>query len=100
MCIIQLVEGPARVKHPETALLVIEVADSSLRYDCQAKGPVYARFGIPEWIVDVQGRAIEVYRDPDPATHTYRSMTRTGENAEVTPLKVPMPALRLLDMLP
>ena len=101
LCVIELLDGPARVKHPETALLIIEVADSYLRYDrrrrflslCALRHPQY-------WIIDVQGRAIGVYPDPDPATHTYRSVTRMGEDAEVTPLKVPMPALRLLDVLP
>jgi Uma2 family endonuclease len=46
-------------------LLVIEVADSSLRYDRQVKGSVYAAAGVPEyWIVNVDAKCIEVYRDP------------------------------------
>ena len=77
LCVIELLDGPARVKHPETALLIIEVADSSLRYDRQAKGPVYASFGIPEyWIIDVQGRAVEVYR-----VSTHRPCTRIVDDA-------------------
>lgn len=46
-------------------LLVVEVADSSLRYDRMQKAPVYARAGIAEyWIVDVAGEAVEVYSEP------------------------------------
>ena len=46
-------------------LLVIEVADSSLRYDRAEKMPRYARSGIPEaWLVDVTGGAVTVYTTP------------------------------------
>ena len=42
-------------------LLVIEVADSSLRYDRAEEMPRYGRSGIPEaWLVDVTGRAVTV----------------------------------------
>lgn len=56
-----------REAHPEAAdvLLLIEVADTSVRLDRAVKTPIYARAGIQEyWIVDLQGRAVEVYRDP------------------------------------
>jgi Uma2 family endonuclease len=50
--------------HPTTALLVVEVADSSLRLD-RRKGSLYAAAGVPEyWIADVNRRQIEVYRNP------------------------------------
>lgn len=53
--------------HPTAAdvLLLVEVADSSLGYDCSVKLPLYGKFGIPEvWIVDITGTVIEVYREP------------------------------------
>ena len=44
------------------ALLVIEISDSTLRYDRDRKVPLYARHGVPEvWIVDVAGNALLVY---------------------------------------
>ncbi len=50
---------------PEDVLLVVEVADSSLRYDHAIKLPLYARHGIPEvWIVNVPARSVEVFRRP------------------------------------
>ena len=56
-----------RTPAPPDALLVIEVADTSLEYDRATKGPLYARAGIPElWIVDVPGQRIEVHREPSP----------------------------------
>ena len=43
-------------------LLVIEVSDSTLRYDRDRKVPLYARHGVPEaWVVDVNGNALLVY---------------------------------------
>ncbi len=45
-------------------LLVIEVSDTTLRYDRDVKVPLYARYGVPEvWIVDVQNDALLVYGD-------------------------------------
>jgi Uma2 family endonuclease len=45
-------------------LLVIEVSDTTLRYDRDIKVPLYARHGVPEvWVVDVSGNALLVYGD-------------------------------------
>jgi Uma2 family endonuclease len=50
---------------PADVLLLVEVADSTLRADRDIKVPLYAESGIPEcWLVDVAGRAVEVYRQP------------------------------------
>jgi len=44
---------------------IIEVASTSLVYDRRVKLPLYARVGVPEvWIVNVQARELEVYRNP------------------------------------
>lgn len=46
-------------------LLVIEVSDTSSRFDREAKVPLYARFGVPEvWLVDLGKKHIEVYTQP------------------------------------
>ncbi len=51
---------------PGDVLLLIEVADSSLRFDREVKLPLYARAGIPEiWIVDLKTRVLEAYRRPE-----------------------------------
>ena len=50
---------------PDEVLLVVEVSDSTLRYDRRIKLPLYARSKLPEfWIVDVQAGATDVYRGP------------------------------------
>jgi Uma2 family endonuclease len=57
--------GDYRKEHPSEALLVIEVADSSLAIDRGRKRRIYAERGVPEyWIVDVAAERVEVYREP------------------------------------
>jgi len=57
--------GDYETEHPTTALLIIEVSDTTLRKD-RAKAAVYASAGIGEyWIVNLGARTIEVYSSPD-----------------------------------
>lgn len=47
----------------EDVLLIIEVADTTSRYDREVKVPVYANYGVPEvWIVDLSKYCLESYR--------------------------------------
>ncbi|MBX9681055.1 MAG: Uma2 family endonuclease [Gemmataceae bacterium] len=53
------------VRHPKTASLVVEIADTSLDFDMGEKRLLYAVAGIPEyWVVDVNGRTLQIFRDP------------------------------------
>ena len=66
---------------PADILLLVEVADSSLRYDLTVKLPLYARAGIPElWIVDLKRRALDAFRRPAGGQYaevaTYRPSNR------------------------
>ena len=74
-------------RHPEAGdvLLVIEVADSSLRYDRAEKMPRYARSGIPEaWLVDVTDRAVTVYTAPGSGGYASGQVFRQGAEIEST----------------
>jgi Uma2 family endonuclease len=56
-----------RLRHPRPTdvLLLVEVADSSLRYDQHVKIPMYARCGIPEvWLIDTSAGVLTMHRDP------------------------------------
>ena len=78
---------------PEDVLLVIEVADSSLAFDRNVKAPLFARCGIPEvWIVDVNGAAVEVCRDP--SAEGYARVERLAEPEESLTPEL-LPSLRL-----
>ena len=70
------------------ALLVIEVADSSLAYDRDTKARIYARFGVREvWIVDVAARRIHVMLDPHDLG--YRTAHTLDGNAVLLPTGLP-----------
>jgi Uma2 family endonuclease len=50
---------------PADTLLVIEVADSTARYDREIKLPLYARADVRElWIVDLDAALLRVHREP------------------------------------
>ena len=73
---------------PEDVLLIVEVAESSLRYDRTVKLRLYARAGVAEyWIVDVVGGAIESYRSPE--GETYREPRRAGRGESLAPAAFP-----------
>ena len=85
--------------HPATALLVVEIADSSLLHDRKRKIPLYARFGIPEaWLCNLVRRRFEVYRDPVNGVYQTRLVLRAAD--AVSPLSRPEAALRISDLLP
>ncbi|MFD3005024.1 Uma2 family endonuclease [Thermus tengchongensis] len=81
-----------RDKVPEArdALLVVEVADTSLDYDLNVKVPLYARAGVPEvWVVDLARDRVHVFRRPAGEGYGEREALEEGE-LEVLGLKVPV----------
>lgn len=92
--------------HPTTAVLVVEVSDTTLAGDRTIKAGLYARAGIGEyWIVNLPERLLEVYREPvalpgQPLGHTYRQTLRLGDADTVTPLAAPGAFLAVTDLLP
>jgi len=76
----------------EDALLMIEVADSSLAYDRSIKRRLYAEAGIHEyWIVDCTTEMVEVYRAPD--VDGYREVRVVTGQATLSPQAFPDVAL-------
>jgi Uma2 family endonuclease len=85
--------------HPTTALLVVEIADSSLFHDRKRKVPLYARFGIPEaWLLHLARQTLEVYRDPTDGGYQTRTVLRAGDS--VSPLLRPDHSIRVTELLP
>ncbi len=59
--------------HPSPAdiILVIEVADSTIKFDREIKAPLYAAAGISEyWIVNLIDNRLEIYRQPEGSIYT------------------------------
>ena len=80
---------------PEDVLLIIEVAETSLRKDKTIKAELYAEAGIADyWVVDVVGQVIEVFRDPDPARKRYRTKSTFTGDDRLSPLCQPEAELR------
>lgn len=69
---------------PEELVLVVEVADSSLRLDRRLKLPLYASAGIPAmWLVDLVAGRIEVHTDPVAVERRYAAMAVHGRGESV-----------------
>jgi Uma2 family endonuclease len=78
--------------HPKTAMLVVEVAESSLKSDRGWKSSLYAAADIQEyWIIDVKGTTLEVRRQPQPAVRA-----RFGANYAVCKVYAPGDVVRCL----
>jgi Uma2 family endonuclease len=85
---------------PEDVLLLVEVADSSLAFDCDRKLPLYARFGVPEfWLVNIPGRAVIVHRDPRPEQGSYATQFSLEPPGLIRPVKLPDVELDLSPLL-
>ncbi len=85
--------------HPATAELVVEVSDTSLRYDTTDKAALYAAAGIPEyWVLDLNGRQLLVFRDP--MAGAYATASAVPADGTVSPLAAPGATLTVADLLP
>jgi Uma2 family endonuclease len=85
--------------HPVTAPLVLEISDSSLAIDLSIKLGKYAEAGIADyWVLDLNGRRLLVFRDPQGAT--YRTKIILDETQSISPLAMPTAVIKVADMLP
>jgi Uma2 family endonuclease len=82
----------------DDALLVIEVVDSSQHRDRVVKLPRYAAAGVVEvWIVDLDGGAVEICREP--TSGGYRERRRAGRGEVVAPAAFPDVVVSVADVL-
>lgn len=85
--------------HPDSALLIVEVADSSLAYDQTSKAQAYARKAIPDyWIVNLRDRVLEVHREPSSAGYKERMLVVAGDR--IAPRMTPDCLIPVDDLLP
>src|SRR5437588_831044 len=92
--------------NPTSALLIVEVSETTLAYDRNRKASLYAAAGIGDyWIVNLVDRQVEVYRDPVPDPNArfgwrYASETDLQPGDGVSPLALPAATLAVADLLP
>jgi len=93
-------------KHPTTAILILEIAVSSMPTDMNVKSELYAAAKVPEyWVLDVEGRELHILRDPvaQPAglgSNAYRSHQTVAAKDSVSPLAAPTASAKVEDLLP
>ena len=81
--------------HPSSALLVVEVSDTTLEFDRGRKASLYAQAGVQDyWIVNLVNRILEVRRDPapdrkQPFQFGYRSLQELTMEERVAPFAIP-----------
>jgi Uma2 family endonuclease len=87
-----------RHPRPEDVVLLMEVADTTLKYDQNVKLPIYARNGIREvWILDLQKDVIYIYREPEGGSYTVRETRPPSES--VSPQAFPGFAISAAELL-
>ncbi len=84
---------------PSDVYLVIEIADSSLRYDSGPKLARYAAAGIPEvWIANLRAREVIAHTNPSGTEYTTARAYRSGDN--ISPGAFPDVSLAVDDFMP
>ena len=92
--------------HPRTAVLVVEVSNTSLALDRTDKASLYASAGIADyWIINLVDEVLEVHRDPavdiqQPFGHAYRSVQTYQRADTIAPLAAPESEISVGDLLP
>lgn len=86
---------------PNTAELVIEISESTLRDDRTVMRKLYAKANVPEyWIVNLNDRQLEVFRTPNRRTGKYADYTIYRPGEVVSPLAAPDVRLDPAHLLP
>lgn len=93
-------------EHPTTALLVVEVSDSSAAFDRGQKASLYAKAGVPEyWMLDIARRQLVTFRDPaaddsQPFGFAYSTTTTLSAADKVGLLARPGVSIPVASLLP
>lgn len=84
--------------HPESAILVIEVADSSVRLD-RRKAAIYAGCGVPEyWLVNLPESQVEVHRGSQVPQRRYVDTFVVKPPQDLSPLARPHARLTISEL--
>ena len=84
---------------PNDVLLIVEIADTSLRFDLRTKAARYSRAGIADyWVLDIVGRRLYVHREP--TEDGYRNVTVYAEGESLASLARPDAEVRVGELLP
>ena len=91
--------GDYRRAHPQVAWLIVEVSDSTVRFDRTIKGPLYAQAGVAEyWIVNLAERVVEVHTQPEDDGYRQRAVVDAG--GRLRSVRFPEVSIAVADVLP
>jgi Uma2 family endonuclease len=84
---------------PADIILVIEVSDTTLKFDQEIKAPLYATSGINEyWIINLIDNRLEVYRQPEDGIYTSVQILMPSRSINLPGL--PETPLNISDLFP
>jgi len=87
-----------RIVRGDEVVLVVEVADTTVRFDLSRKAALYARAGVREyWVLDLKGRRLFVNRQPREGVYCSFQFFTEGDAVS---LEGRMEAIQLADILP
>lgn len=92
--------------HPTTALLALEISDTTLVFYTTDKASIYAAGNISDyWVVDLNNRQLIVFRDPrpdesEPYGARYATRVIYGPQEAVAPLAAPQAKIAVAALLP
>ena len=78
--VLKVREDDYRKQHPAAAdtLLIVEVSNTSERFDREIKLPLYATHGVPEvWIISIEQQSITICRSPGNYRYEQEQTTRS-----------------------
>ena len=82
----------------EDVFLLIEVSDSTVKYDRDVKIPLYAEAEVPEvWLVNLPRQILEVYTQPEKGK--YKIVRKYAKNETASPILLPELELKVSDIL-
>jgi Uma2 family endonuclease len=98
-----LLVHPSAIETPDVrgsdALLVVEVAETSLAYDLKTKAMLYAAHGVPEyWVINATTLMTTVHTQP--SGNAYASAPEIAPDTLLVPTRVPSLAISLDTLLP
>jgi Uma2 family endonuclease len=91
---------------PHNPVLIIEVSDSTLKYDRGRKAAMYAKSGVADyWILNIVDRQLEVHRDPiADAAHQfkfrYSDITVLRVDDVISPLAAQQTRIAVAEIMP
>lgn len=81
----------------DDVLLLIEVSDSTVKYDRNVKTRLYAEAGVVEvWIVNLPDQIIEVYSEPKKGK--YQTIEKFDKKQTISPKSLPKVNLKVSDI--